>query len=280
MEIIKNIIETINLVTSVEFIEKWQTLIGSAIGPFLAILISAVAFLYKEKRQKARDRKEAIRRTEVALSQTLSHILIAAYQLEGFIERAKIIISGVEKVTDPKSYSLNETNFPATMNIYFDEELIKMRFHSYYLHNKILIVDYLVRDANSNIQQFRYDYERLLEKNERLADEKKMLPPDQRAAYIHNFKGFIKMIQEFVDGLKKDSAQSIAQAKVYNLKLMQNQLWTIWKYEGASFRYFENKKEMENYNGSMKAVDRINKLMEKEATELMREPQERNGIDD
>jgi hypothetical protein len=102
-----------------------------------------------------------------------------------------------------------------------------------------------------------------------------MLPVDQRAAYIHNFEGFIKMIQEFVGGLKKDSAHSIAQAKAYNLKLMQNQLLTIWKYEGISFKYFKNKKDIENYNGSMKAVDRINKLMEKDAIKIMREPQER-----
>ncbi|MFA6024239.1 MAG: hypothetical protein WC777_03420 [Candidatus Gracilibacteria bacterium] len=267
--------ETLKLITSTEFIEKWQTLIGSALGPFLAIILSVIGFLVKGCLQKRSNRKEAIRRTEIAFSQTLSHLLVAVSQLEDFIARAKTIVEQVQVVTDPNFYAIQETNFPATIAIYFDEDLIKMRLKSYYVHNKILITDYLVRSANGNIKQFRYDFERLLDRNERMATPERMRPPAQRTAFVENFGGFITMIETFVNSLKIENALSIAEAKVYNLKLMKNRLWTVWKYEGTTLKYFRDKKVMERYNGSMDAVDRINDLMKKEAEKLMQEAQNR-----
>jgi len=267
--------ETIKSIISTEFIEKWQTLIGSALGPFLAITLSALGFLIKWLLQKRSNRKEAIRRAEIAFSQTLSRLLIAISQLEDFITRARIILEQVRAVIDPTFYALLETNFPATIAVYFDEELIKMKFKSYYIHNKILITDYLISSANGNIKQFRYDFERLLDRNERMATPERMRPPAQRQSFIENFSGFIEMVETFVNSLKTDNAQSIAEAKVFNLKLMKNHLWTVWKYEGTTLKYFRNKKAMERYNGSMDAVDRINDLMKKEAGKLMQEARNR-----
>lgn len=267
--------ETLRLITSTEFIKEWQTLIGSALGPFLAIILSALGFLLKGLLQKRSNRREAIRRAEIAFSQTLSHLLVAVSQLEDFIVRAKTILEEVRGVTDPNFYAIQETNFPATIAIYFDEELIKMRLKSYYVHNKILITDYLIRSANGNIQQFRYDFERLLDRNERMATLERMRPLAQRAAFVENFGGFIAMIETFINSLKTENALSIAQAKVYNLKLMKNHLWTVWKYEGTALKYFGDRKSMERYNGSMDAVDRINDLMKEEAEKLMREARDR-----
>lgn len=267
--------ESLNSILSEQFIDKWQTLIGSALGPFLAITLSVIGFFIKGKLQKRSERKEATRRAEIAFSQTLSHLLVAVSQLEDFIARAKTILEEVRAITDPNFYAIQETNFPATIAIYFDEQLIKMRLKSYYVHNKILITDYLIRSANGNIKQFRYDFERLLDRNERMATPERMRPPAQRAAFIENFGGFITMIEIFVNSLKTENALSIAEAKVYNLKLMKNHLWTVWKYEGIALKYFRDKKAMEKYNGSMDAVDRINELMKVEAEKLMQEAQNR-----
>lgn len=268
-------IELLKSVTTETFLQKWQTLIGSALGPFLAIILSALGFLIKGLLQKRSDRKEATRRAEIAFSQTLSHLLVAVSQLEDFITRAKIILEEVRKITDPNFYAIQETNFPATIAIYFDEALIKMRFKSYYIHNKILITDYLVRSANGNIKQFRYDFERLLDRNERMATPERMRPTAQREAFLENFGGFVTMVETFVNSIKTDNALSIAEAKVFNLKLMKNHLRTVWKYEGATLKYFRDNKSMEKYNGSMEAVDRINNLMREEAEKLMEEAQYR-----
>ncbi len=274
-------VEILKLITSPEFIEKWQTLIGSALGPFLAIILSAIGFLAKGWLQKKLARKEAIRRAEIAFSQTLSHINVAIMQLEHFVRMARSIVAEVSAITDPKFYALQETNFPATISIYFDDELIRMRFNSYYVHNKILITDYLVKSANGNIKQFRYDFERLLDRNERMATPERMRPSDQRDAFVANLSGFLDMVEAFINGLKTKNTLSIAQAKVYNLKLMKTHLldfkpvWNQWKYEGISMKYFRDRKAMEKYNGSMDAVDRISDLMKNEAEELIQEVENR-----
>lgn len=270
-----NMAETFMLIMSVEFIEKWQTLIGSALGPFLAIMISVSGFLVKGKFKKISDRKESIRRAEIAFSQTLNHILTSVIQLEDFVERVRFIIGEVEKVTDPKTYALQETNFPPIISIYFDEDLPKMKFESYYLHNKILIIEYIVRWTNSTICQFRIDFEKLLEKNERMAE--KMGHEAQRKSYIQNLKGYTEMVEVFVKSLKEDQTKSIVQAKVYNLRLMKRYLITIWKYEGVFLKYFRDRKEMEEYNGSLEAVDRINDLMKNDADSLLLEIRNRSS---
>jgi hypothetical protein len=124
-----------------ELINNWQTLIGSFLGPFLAIILSAFGFLIKEKYQKRKDRKEAIRRAEISFAETLNHVFTSVEQLEFFIQRVKTIMSDIEGIDDEKIFSLNETNFPPTISIYFDDDIRKLKFKSYYLHNKILIIE-------------------------------------------------------------------------------------------------------------------------------------------
>ncbi|MBN2086734.1 hypothetical protein JW758_00125 [Candidatus Peregrinibacteria bacterium] len=259
---------------SIELLHEWQTLIGSIIGPFLAITLSSTVLWYEYRTKKKKDQREAIRRAEIAFAQTLTHMNIAVTQLEEFIQRIHQVIAEVKTVKDPNQYSIHGANFPATIKIHFDEDLIKMKFKSYYVHNKLLITDFLVKTSNDTIGQFKYDFERLLDQNERIADPAMMSPTNQRATFIENLGNYIKIIEKFTHALKTKYSKSIAKAKIYNLKLMKHHLYTLWKYEGK-FRYFKNREVMEKFNGSMDAVDRIDGLMEKEAVELMDEVQKR-----
>lgn len=267
-------LETIQPWIPVDFIHKWQPLIGSTLGPFLAITLSLCAFYIKEKYQKRKERKECIRRVEVGLAQTLNHIFTSLSQLDYFVDRVKTIISEIEGVTDPTMYAINETNFPPIINIHFDEELSKMKFGSYYLHNKILIIEYLVRWTNSTIAQFREDFSKLLKKSEFLILQK-VTPTFQREAYVENLKGFISMVETFLTSLRTENVKSIAQAKVYNLKLMKKYFMTLWKHEKIDFRYFKTRKEIEKYRESLDALDRINNLIEVEVNKLIFEAEER-----
>lgn len=121
-------LEIIESIIQVEFIYKWQTLIGSALGPFLAIMLSVIVFFIKGELQKRKDRKESIRVAEIAFSQTFNHITSLIDEVEGFVERVKTIIGEIETITDPKQYALPETNYPPIINIHFDENLPKMKF--------------------------------------------------------------------------------------------------------------------------------------------------------
>jgi len=235
-------------------IEKWQTLIGSALGPFLAIMLALLGFFIKGKFQKRWDRKEAIRSAEIAFSQTYNHTVISVDQLEYFIERIKGLINEIKKITEPNQYANYETNYPPIINIQFNEELLKMKFGSYYLHNKILSIEYFVRNANSTISQFRIDFEKLLKKNEWMIEKQK--PEDQRQAYIQHLQSYIHMFEMFLESLKKESVKSILKAKVYNLKLMKGHSMTIRKYE--------SKKDM-----SLEAVDRIDDSLQLDTNKLL-----------
>jgi len=187
--------------------------------------------------------------------------------LEAFIERVNIVINTVKEVTDETTYTIQETNFPPMISIYFDDELPKMKFKSYYLHNKILAADYVIRWANSTTLEFKSYFEKLLKRNEMMAE--KTQPKQQRASYIQSLEGFIKMVEDFLMTLKEQNAKSIMQAKIYNLKLMEKHFLTIWKYEKASFKYFKNRKEVEKYTSSWDTIDRINALIENDVQVLI-----------
>ncbi len=255
--------------TTTAFIERWQTLIGSALGPFLAITLSAIGFLIKGLFQRRNDRKEAIRRAEIAFSQTLNDLSLSIKEWREFIKRVKILIEEVKSTNDPRVFVLNYTNSPITTTIQFDTGLTKMKFGSYYLHNKILIIDHTIRWANRTFEQFKVEFENLLRRNEAFAE--KMPPMNQQKSHSENLAGFSNIVENLLDSMEKEKIKEIFQAKIYNLKLMKNYHRALWKHEGISFKYFKDKKAIEDYKGNMKAIYRIDKLMEKEAEELIPE---------
>ncbi len=253
---------------SKEFIHTWEVLIGSALGPFLAIILSAIGFLIKEKWQKKENLKEALRRTEIGLTDTLNQTETSISQLEYFVDRVEAIIKEIKEIKDEGMYAINETNFPPTINIYFDEELKRLKFKSYYLHNKILSVGFIVKWVNSTINQFRKDFVNLVRKNEFLVTMK-IDPKTQRTNYLDTLEGFIKMVKEFLGTLKTDHTELMAQARIYNRKLIKEYFWTLWKNEGESFKYFRNNKAILEYRRGDQIIDRIDKLIAPEVMQLI-----------
>ena len=258
--IINTMEDLLQKIFSTDFLFRWQNLVGSALGPFLAIILSVLGFYFKGKIQKYYNRKEAVRRAEISFSITLNQIHTIVVQLNDFVLRIKKLITEIEKIDNPNHFSLHETNFPPIINIYFDEELLKMKFKSYYIHNKILIIDTGIRWNNSTIQKIKCIFEKLLKRNEMMAE--KVNPTAQRKDYLENLKGYIEMVDQFLRTLKTQNIKSLVQAKVYNLMLMKKYYFTIWKYEGASLKYFKNNKKKEKYNGDIAAVDRVDSLLE------------------
>lgn len=180
------------------------------------------------------------------------------------MSRVNEIITRIEKITDDISYSLDETNFPPIINIQFDIELTKMKFKSYYLHNKIIGIEYVIRWANSTIAQFREDYQRLLRKNEFMITVSltKTIPSKtQRADYVRNLRGFISMMDKFINNLKNENIKSILQAKIYNLKLMDN--------------FSSTKEKYENNIADITMVDSISSMLESEVQDMKAEIEKR-----
>jgi hypothetical protein len=87
---------------------------------------------------------------EISFTETLNHIITSTSQLSDFLERLESIIQELESLdNDNQSFALQITNFPPMINIYFDESLLRKKFGSYYLHNKVISIGYLIRWANS-----------------------------------------------------------------------------------------------------------------------------------
>lgn len=146
-------------------------------------MVSVAGFFIKRLYEKREERKEAVRRAEISFAITLNQIYTTIGHLNAFVSRINSIINDVEKITNPELYSLHETNFPPIINIHFDDELLKMKFKSYYIHNKILIIESGVRWTNSTIQEIKCGFERLLKKNEAMAE--KVNPPPHNVIITH-----------------------------------------------------------------------------------------------
>ena len=50
----------------IEFLKEWQELAGAFLGPFLAVILSGITYLIGKGVEKRRQEKEAMRRMEVA----------------------------------------------------------------------------------------------------------------------------------------------------------------------------------------------------------------------
>lgn len=258
---------------SIEFLDKWQTLVGAALGSFSAIIFASIGFWIKNWIEKRRMQREALRTVEISLTQVLNDLLFIEDQVEDFIKRVQIIIKGIEEITNESTYVLNRTNFPAITAIPFDQKLTTMRFKSYYLHNKILFINKMVRWANDTLFQFRGDFENLITENREMRE---LIPPrEHRNTYSHNLKGYLKMVNEVLCSLKGNNFKSVVQAKVFNLKLMKGRFLTLLKYEQISFKYFKNKKMFDEYIGNIDSIKRIDDLIDKEVVELMSKTQQR-----
>jgi hypothetical protein len=62
-------------------IDKWQELIGAVLGPFLAVLFSAIGFWIKLILDSKREHREFLRRVEVSVTVALNDTYAARGQL-------------------------------------------------------------------------------------------------------------------------------------------------------------------------------------------------------
>ena len=95
-----------------DFINKWQTLIGSALGPFLAVILSAIGFWIKSVIEEKAEKKEFLRRIEIGVTRSLDDTLKTRQKLRYFVARLRNMITEIKSISDPKHFSLESINFP------------------------------------------------------------------------------------------------------------------------------------------------------------------------
>jgi hypothetical protein len=86
-------------IAAASFLYNWQTLIGAALGPFLAVIVSLLF-------QSWRERKEAIRMVEVSITRSINDLYSTRKKLEDFSRRLRVLASDARAITDDRTYFL------------------------------------------------------------------------------------------------------------------------------------------------------------------------------
>ena len=223
------------------FIEKWQGLIGSALGPFLAVVLSAIGFWIKSVIESKKERKEFLRQIEISMARSLNDTFVAREQLKWFSGRIKNLIAESKSITSDKIFFLNRINFPTTREIYRDIDMPNFKIKSYYLHNKLMWIDAGIKEMNETISNFKNDFEDLIRQNEVLVAVMRDNPNPkmQRDTYERNLGSFAEAIDKHISKSVQQGIEIMTQVKIYNEKMRKRHgYWFWWKIEGTRFKYF------------------------------------------
>ena len=250
----------------IAFLYKWQTLIGTLLGVFIASVFSIVGFLLKGSFDKMKARKEARRNIEISVTRSINDIHTVKKNLKFFLERVSGVITRAEAVlNDDRKYFLEETNIPP-LCIFLNEDLPNLATRSYYIHNKIIWATTAIKSTNSSLVELKERFKDLSRKNEFLATSQ-ATRREQKETYIANLKDFSRMIEDFIPNALDLGTKILLEIKVHNQKLRGR--WgfiNLWRYEGTSFKRFKNYKEWRAYNQELGCVDRI-ELLHKDAVD-------------
>lgn len=243
---------------------KWQTLLGSLLGPLLAFY---AALIY----QSRMDGRENIRRTEIVLSRVLNDIYESREALNNFLVRLKGTIKSIN-LNDEKFFMYRGT-FP-NKNIFMDEQLSVLKLHSLYLHNKLMWIEAGVRNINISLNEMYESFTAIL--NDSRDNAGKMKPVDQKYLLLQELNGFYKWVEEL---LKYYNAgiKILAQAKIYNLMLKdQGRRSIIHKYEKLPFKYYlKTYKFKKDYISVFTMQKRIDDIIEPDVVEIIDEAERR-----
>jgi len=237
----------------VGFIFKWQELIGAFLGVFLPLLIWFGSYFLKRTAEKKEKRKEAIQLTEIYITQSINHSLLLIIQMEAFLFRIEERITELAQIDDDLTYFSRITNFPPIADISFNDNLLKLRTGSSYLHNKIGSAEHIIGFTNAAIRKFDTDFANLISRNE--SKVLKYKPRQQRSEYIWDLKWYSGIVLVVISDLKNNGLQLLAEAKVYNLKLMKDYKHTKIYYE---------KGEMDS-----EKMKKIDQLIETEVSKIL-----------
>ena len=260
-------------------IEKWQGLIGSALGPFLAVVLSAIGFWIKSVIESKKERKEFLRQIEISMARSLNDTFTAREQLKWFSGRIKDLVAESKSITDDRTFFLNRINFPTTREIYRDIDMPKFKIKSYYLHNKLMWIDAGIKEMNETVSNLKKDFEDVIRQNEVLVAVMRNSPNPkmQRDAYERNLESFAEAIDKYVSKSIQQGIEIMTQVKIYNEKMRKRYGFWFWgKIEGTRFKYFRTKTKQKEFARNLDSLERIDEIMGSEVESLIKKAEERS----
>jgi hypothetical protein len=266
----------------IDFLNKWQTLIGAGLGPFLAVILSAIGFLIKSKLDKNAEIRETMRRIEVGVSTALNDIFFTQALLKNFAKAIRALASRARAETNPKVFFLERINCPAFLEVYRDPDIHTLKVRSYYLHNQSLFMDSRIKEMNRILPQLKPDFEDVIRQNEILVtlmqSGSSPHPPTQRISYAENLEAFAAGIETYAIERLKEPIKILTQIKIYNDMLRKpwfRGYYTWWKMESPKFKFCLTKEERMKFAKNLDSLDRIDAVIEEEVKEAIKEAEKR-----
>lgn len=269
---------------NIEFLKEWQDLVGAALGPFLAVVLSAIGFWIKSSIDKSRERAEAMRRIEAYTARALNDIFFIREKLKFFVGQLRTLATSIRSVQNPVEFSLHTVNCPFLGVIYLDPDALNFRIRSYYLHNKVMWMDAEIKDINGIVTNLERDFDHVIKRNDmivglmRTDDDRPRDATHQRTSYAENLEILAAGIEEYYTRKFPKTIKSIAQLKIYNTKVRKPHFrgfFEWWIYEGVSFKYFRSMKAFKDFARNLESIDRIDKTLEEEVKTVMGKAEER-----
>lgn len=267
-----------------DFLNQWQTLIGAALGPFLAVILSAIGFGIKSKIDKNAEIRETMRRIEVGSTAALNDIYFTRAQLRDFARKIRTLATETRAERRPNAFALDRINCPSFLDVYRDPDIHTLKIRSYYLHNQSLFSDSRIKEMNLILSELKPDFENMLRGNETLValmqSGPNPDPPMQRTSYAQNLEAFADGIETYANRKLNEPIRALTQIKVYN-DMLRKRHWkgyyTWWKMESPRFKFFLSKEERAKFR-TLEGVDRIDALIEAEVQKAIRAAEERGDV--
>lgn len=253
--------------TLTKFLDTWQTLVGAALGPFLAVILSAIGFWIKSVVETKKEKKEFLRRIEISMARSLNDTFTVREQLKWFSQRVKNLAAESKSIIDDKTFFLNRINFPTTREIYRDIDMPNFKVKSYYLHNNLMWIEAGIKEMNETVFNLKNDFEDLIRQNEVLVAVMRNNPNPQiqRDAYERNLESFAAAMDDYILKSIKQGIEIMTQVKIYNEKIRSRFGYLFWwKQEGTKFKYFCNKAEQKKFSRNLDSLERIDKAIQTE----------------
>ena len=250
----------------IEFLNQWQTLVGAITGPVLGILLAALGFWIKSKFSNYLDRKRAYDRVEIYIAKSVTDFHKAQKELLGFCERLRELIESVQS-HPAESFSLDATDF-SYVAVFEDRELLFLNTKSNYLHNLILGVSIGIEHANSTIDNYRNEFLKLQERNQFIVGLKEADAAQQKAMYAQNLTILCNTVERYAHSMDA-GFEDFMKIRIYNRRLQDRPVINRWWHEGISFKFFKNKKAINDYLSTKVAQERIDRTTKHEVEGLV-----------
>lgn len=247
----------------INILDDYQTLVGSFFGIVLPVTFWYLKGLVETKKEH--------NKKLIYLKRYLVNVTEGVYDtrltIEKFLKNQFQELKENVKMREDNCYSMDNAFFPFIGTDFIDYKVLSINIKSEYLDNKVALVLRNLKDLNASINDSRRQFTNTVDKNERMASRKFNLPSVQNDMYKKNLEKFEKMLNDEMLNKNIKTAIRTLMSLIIMLSEFRKMGMRKWrrKFAGTSFKYFKNKKELNEFKES--TLDRIDKYFKEKIDE-------------